>query len=418
MTDLVLINSPLQEYERDNKPYYFTTAPIGLGYLATIAKRLGYDAYIVDAEAEKLSPEEIVERISAMKPKRVGINLFSTNHQLSLGIMDQIEAPVKLVGGPQVTLQPERVRRDYTIVTGEAEEVLPTLLREAPKGIVNGGIVHDLDNLPFVDRSLFSNDPYQTKDGKEASMSTARGCRFSCAYCSVPTINGRKMRARSVENVIDEIEDLQQSGVRRIHFIDDLFNYSKDRVREFAQGLLRREVRVGWRALCRTDNLDEELLEEMKEAGCYKLAFGVESATPRILKYIGKSQDTDHTKAVFRKCKELGIESKGFFTIGYPTETREEIEATMQFALDLEASDARFMVVRAFPGTRLYSDMLAKGFTPETLDTYHQFKTGGEHVKYHVMNIHSLNGMPMEELDEYVRKAYEQFSLQRKGVVK
>ena len=226
------------------------------------------------------------------------------------------------------------------------------------------------------------------------------------------------MRARSVENVIDEIDALQQSGVRRIHFIDDLFNYSKDRVNEFAQGLLRRGVKIGWRALCRTDNLDEELLEEMREAGCYKLAFGVESATPRILKYIGKSQDTEHTKAVFKKCRELGIESKGFFTIGYPTETKEEIESTIRFALDLEPSDARFMVVRAFPGTRLYVDMLAKGYTPETLDTYHQFGTGDEYVKYHVMNIHSLNGMPMETLDGYIRKAYEQFNLQNKGVAK
>ncbi len=418
MTDLVLINSPLQRYERANKPYYFTTAPIGLGYLATVARKLGYQAEIVDAEAEKLSPDEIVERVSATNPKRVGINIFSTNHQLSLGILDQIEAPVKLVGGPQATLQPERVKGDYTVVTGEAEEALPNLLRDNPKGIVHGGIVHDLDRLPFVDRGLFSNDPYSTKGGKEASMSTARGCRFSCAYCSVPTINGRKMRARSVDNVLDEIEVLQQGGVRRIHFIDDLFNYSKDRVREFAEGLQRREVRVGWRALCRTDNLDEKLLEEMKAAGCYKLAFGVESATSRILKYIGKSQDTDHTKAVFRKCKELGIESKGFFTIGYPTETKDEIEETIRFALDLEASDARFMVVRAFPETRLYADMLAKGFTHEQLDTYHQFETGGEHVKYHVMNIHSLNGMPMEELDEYVRKAYERFNLQQKGVAK
>ena len=405
MKDLVLINSPMQEYSERNRPEYFTTAPIGLGYLATIASQEGYDVAIIDAEAEKLSPREVIQRVTAYSPSVVGINAFSTNHELALGILDESPAKYRLVGGSHATLKPEDLKGDHTVVRGEAENIFLELLRKQPGGIVNAGFVDDLDALPFIDRRSFVNDPYTLENGElEASINTSRGCQFKCAYCSVPTINGRAMRARSIENVVDEIEELSSAGVDNIHFTDDLFNFTRERVEEFSDALSKSYANPSWRALCRVENLDEALLEKMKDSGCKRIAVGVESATPRILRYIGKNPKPERTKKV------LGIETKAFFTIGYPTETEEEIERTLDFAMDLNPDDVRFMVVRAFPGTRLYEDMRKSGMSVEELDSYAQSTVEEAFVKYHVMNVQSLNGMPSEQLDNYIIGAYARFN--------
>ncbi|NPE26703.1 radical SAM protein [Methanococcoides sp. SA1] len=410
MKDLVLINSPMQEYSEKNRPNYFTTAPLGLGYLATIASNAGHNVELIDAEAEKLSSREIIERVNSHSPRVVGSNLFSTNHELALNILSRVSADYKLVGGPYVTLGGAGISENYGAIKGEAENIFLDVLGDRPKGIVKAGQVKDLDSLPFVDRRFFANDPYLIKGKTEASISSSRGCSFSCAYCSVPTISGRNMRFRSVGNVVSEIESLAEQGVDSIHFVDDLFNFSKKRTRDFVDGISRSWTDPNWRALCRIENLDEELLGQMRESGCYKIALGIESATPRILDYIGKNSDVDRVRSVFDNCKKLGIETKAFFTIGYPTETKEEIESTIDFAMELNPDSARFMVVRAFPQTRLYEDAKASGIPVESLDGYVQSDRAKSYVKYHVMNLQSLNGMSSDELDSYITDAYCRFS--------
>ena len=147
----------------------------------------------------------------------------------------------------------------------------------------------------------------------------------------------------------------------------------------------------------------------MSDSGCYRLAFGLESGTPRVLRNIGKSSDLDVVRNVFAKCKQVGIETKAFFTMGHPTETEEEIRRTIDFALELKPNDAYFMIVRAFPKTKLYSQMKRKGFSDQELNEYQQFQDKDAYVKYHVMNVRSLNGMTNEHLDNLVREAYSRF---------
>src|SRR3989344_3727419 len=302
---LVLVNSPIQEYGNSYRPEYRTTAPLGLGYLGTIARRNGIEAFVVDAEAEKLSVDETAERVSNLQPDFAGINMASTNWRLSLKILDRIDAPHKLVGGPHATLKGDELQGDYLVVKGEVEDVLMDVLRNPRNGVVNAGVVNDLDRLPFVDRTLF---------------------------------------------------------------------------------------------------------EKMRESGCYKLAFGLESGTPRILRYIGKNDDLDKVRRVVGKCNDLGIETKGFFTIGYPTETEEDIRRTLDFSRSVGITDAYFMVVRAFPGTRLYDEMRKAGFSEAELDDYQQFQDEDGYVKYHVMNFRSLNGTSNERLDNLVKEGYREFN--------
>ncbi len=412
---LVLINSPIQKYSYFYRPQYRTTAPLGLGYLGTIARRAGIETTLVDAESQKLTIEEIASHVNSMNPDTVGINMMSTNYEISLEILDNIEASQKIIGGSHATLKGDEImgqvsnKGNYLVVKGEPEDIFVDLIRKGQTGIINAGRTENLDRLPFIDRTLFDNDPYFENYAFESAMSTARGCPFSCVFCSVPVVHGNKMRTRSIDNVLEEIQELQSQGVNSIHFMDDIFNFSKKRLYNFCNTTIERGMDISWRALTRVELLDDILLERMREAGCYKLSFGIESGVPEILRYIGKCQDTDLVKRTFSRCKDLGIQTKAFFTIGHPPETEDDIRRTIEFSLELDATEAYFMVVRAFPGTRLYEEMQNVGLSERDLSKYHQFQDEDGYVKYHVMNVKSLNGMPETKLDGMVREAYGRF---------
>jgi len=162
MIDLVLINSPIQRYSESYRPDYRTTAPLGLGYLGTIARKAGIETLLIDAEAEKLSVGEIARKVNALSPKSVGINMSSTNYQISLEILDEIDAPHKMVGGAHASLCGEEVaslRPDLLVVKGEAENIIVDVVRSQKTGLLNAGKVTELDAFPFIDRTLFINDP-------------------------------------------------------------------------------------------------------------------------------------------------------------------------------------------------------------------------------------------------------------------
>ena len=413
---LVLINSPIQKYSKEYKPEYRTTAPLGLGYLGTIARRNGIETTLIDAEAEKLTVDETAEKVNNFAPDVVGINMASTNYKLSLEILGKIQAPHKLIGGPHATLKGNSLTGNHLIVRGEAEDILLDILQKR-NGIVNAGVIENLDRLPFIDRTLFVNDPYSIDGKLESAISTTRGCPYSCVFCCVPVINGRKVRARSVKNVVEEIKELKERGVNSIHFIDDLFNYDRKRLEDFCNTLIEQEINITWKDLSRIELLDGALLEKMKESGCYKLAFGLESGTKRILEYIGKCTDLNKVRNIIKKCSELGIETKGFFTIGYPDEAEEDIKRTIDFSQELGLTEAYYMVVRAFPGTKMFKEM-RKYFSEEQLEDYYQFNGKGDYIKYHVMNSQSLNGIPNKRLDGYVREAYEKFYKGKNGGIR
>jgi radical SAM superfamily enzyme YgiQ (UPF0313 family) len=410
MTSLVLINSPIQRYSESYRPSYVTTAPLGLGYLGTITRRAGIDTSLVDAEAKKLSVDEIVRKVNSLSPQSVGINMASTNYQLALEILDGIEAPHKIVGGAHASICGEELAQskpDLLVVAGEAENVIVDLIKSQRTGLVKAGRTTNLDALPFIDRTLFVNDPTLESIRYESSLVGARGCPYLCNFCTVPLTNGRNMRTRSIENIISEIKELQSRGVESIHFMDDIINFNRERTIKLSNAL--KETGIEWRGLARVELLDDELLGIMADSGCYRLAFGLESGTPRILRNIGKNADLSVVRKTFEKCRKYGIETKAFFTIGHPTETEEEIRRTIAFAEELKPNDAYFMVVRAFPKTKLYAQMKRQGFSDEQLSDYKQFQGEGHHIKYHVMNVTSLNGMSNEHLDSLVQEAYARF---------
>lgn len=439
--DIILINTPIIDYGKVKKSKTFVTAPLGLGYLATIANNLGFNVGILDFEANKLSVEQGLQIINHYAPKLVGINIFSTNHVLAKRIIEGINHSAIIAGGPHATLRTaetfEQNQKLNFIIRGEAEEVWKDNLHHIINKdyskvkdisfnnqfitkITEINRIENLDSLPFIDRSYFINDPYTTKSKTEASMTTSRGCPKKCVFCSVPNLNGRKIRSRSIDNILKEIIQLKNNGVTSIHLIDDNFTINKPKLIKFCKQLINNNININWRILGNIDQLNKQDLELMKKSGCYKIGVGIESASEQVRDFIGKNINFPKLKANIEHCNDLGIHVKGFFTIGYPTETKEHVLKTIDLSQKLPLKEACFTIVRAFPETPLYNYLKEQGWEKSDLEEYKQYTeliksksnnsfNPNRFLKYHVSNKKSISEIELPILKNLISKAYDDF---------
>ena len=435
--NFVLVNAPLQDYGKVKKKEYYTTPPLGLGYLATIAQNLGCRVNLIDAEARGISPAEIVSQTKEWKPDVVGINLTAPTLDISKvliqGIKDKTGAKM-LAGGPDATIRPGFIL-DYIpaldlLVRGEGERTLELLIKSGfnPSEINgvsfrrNEEVIHnppselitDLDSLPFIDRKFFANDPYKEDGHLKSVIIGSRGCPYTCSFCAAPVTSGRRIRTRGIENVVNEVEELNDKGVTSFHFIDNDFIYNKKRINDFADELEKRNLNVNWRALARVDvisRVGKEFLERIKRAGCYQLVFGIESGSQRILDLVKKGTSPEQAKESVRLCKDVGIKTKAYYMFGFPTETVQEMEQTLEHARELNTDVACFLLVKAYPGTEMYRQ-LAEQYGEDRLRGYSHLQTevdlpeAGNFDKYHIRNTSSISTLSNQELVKMLRKAY------------
>ena len=213
--------------------------------------------------------------------------------------------------------------------------------------------------------STYSTAPHGTivKDFPVAPVLSSRGCPYNCDYCAVNSIWKRKYRTRSIENIVDEIELLiKRYGVKEIHFEDDNLTLNRQRVIELCDEIKRRNLKFSWACPngIRIDTLDEKLLKRMKESGCYSISFGIESGSQKVLDDVHKRLDLKIVPGVVRTARKVGIETKGFFIVGFPTDTEETIRQTVEFAKSLPLDVAAFFVCMPLPGSKLFEDWLRK----------------------------------------------------------
>jgi radical SAM superfamily enzyme YgiQ (UPF0313 family) len=299
-------------------------------------------------------------------------------------------------------------RADFAF-KGEAEAGLPALLKilqgikesiarvgelESISGLIwkseGGGVkvnaqsyVEDLDSLGFpawdlLDLLSYPEAPQGVifKQLPIAPMMITRGCPFPCTFCAGNTISGEKVRRRSIENVLGEIDLLYgQYGVRELHILDDNFTLDKGYVQQFCRKLSDRRLKLSW--CCpngvRLDTLDKEMLTWMKESGCYYISVGIESGSDRILGLMKKHLTVSQIKRQIAIIKEVGLDANGFFIIGYPDENEEEILETIHFACSLPLRRAAFYNFLPLPGTEIYNYLLeSKQFQEPDWQQMHQ----------------------------------------------
>lgn len=366
-----------------------TQMPLGLAYLAAVLEKDGHSVEIFDQMVEEQSLEE---KIKISQFDLVGI---SANTPLIKGawevakIVKKFSEAKVVLGGPHPTSLPkESLNKNFidVIIRGEGEETIVELCQKISQnesledilGISykkNNQIVHnpprhlikDLDSLPFPAYHLFKIDKYsvtqplkskKTKGSRAFYIMTSRGCPFGCIYC-YKGIYGRTFRARSPQNVIAEwkhlVNDLRAT---EIGVQDDIFNLNKKRALEICHLLVKEKLnKIPWITNngIRADHTDLELLKAMKEAGCKRVGFGVESGSQKILDIIKKNSTLDQFRKVFTEAKKIGLETMSFFMFGNPGEDSQTMEQTIKFAQELDPDIAHFSITTPFPGTPLYN---------------------------------------------------------------
>ena len=271
--------------------------------------------------------------------------------------------------------------------------------------------IADLDPLPHPAWDLVDVPAYwreQNMNGmfrhpRHMSIFTSRGCPYRCTYCH--NVFGKRFQERSPENVLEEIELLyDRYGIRELHILDDIFNANRERAKEIMRRIARSgmELSIAFPNGLRGDRMDSELIALMRAAGVYKISYAIESASPRIQKLTRKNVDLERIRRVIDETAQAGILTQGFFMLGFPGETRAELEATIEYASATSLHFANFFVLNPFEGTPLVETLgpeaLGYDFDDPELNNYHEARQ-------------SLAAVSVAELNGFWRRAHREFYL-------
>lgn len=399
-------------YLRDINPL----PPMGLGYLASVVENMGIEVRILDClirgwdHEEKvdnllikvgLSDDEIEHHIREFKPDLIGINCqFSRQYKIYhhlIALVKRIHPEcITIAGGPHVTVCPTEILKDQNcdfILIGEGEESFKTLIQALIQGTDLKSIdglgwksedqivlnekqkwIADLDSIPFpayhimeLERyfGLFASHGMRHKK-RFSPIITSRGCPAKCTFCSAYKVWGNRYRLRSVDNVIEEMRLLRDRyGVEELMFEDDNVTANPKRAKE----LFSRMIEEGFNFIWDTPNgvgvwsMDEEMLDLMKQSGCIKLNFPVESGSQYILNNIIK-KPLKLTKVVrlTNYCRKINLDYGMFLVIGMPGEKLNDMWTSIRFAAYCRCYSPHISVATPYPGTKLFEECKEKGY--------------------------------------------------------
>ena len=358
--------------------------PLGLMYLSSMLLESGFnDVSIIDSQAEKLTYGELELRIRKEMPDIVGMTAMTftmTDVMLTARLVKDIVQKSKIVlGGPHVDIYPNETIQlpeiDYAIIH-EGEYPFLQLVRHIDQGNTqdysninnllwkdcNGNInFNNINNqmnnyslMPFPARHLTQIKNYysiMTSNNPITTLITAKGCPYECLFCYK---RYHEVSYRTPENVVDEMLNIKEMGIREIFFVDDTFYVNPIVAMNICNEMIQRKVDIPWGARARVNNISEEMLAIFKKAGCNRLHIGVESGNDRILANLNKNITTKMAEKAFALCHKHKIDTLAYFIIGNPGETESEVEDTIKFAKKLNPSFAQFSRMIPFPATKLY----------------------------------------------------------------
>ncbi|TFH44073.1 MAG: radical SAM protein [ANME-2 cluster archaeon] len=448
MKKILLINPPIECLET-NIP--FPEAPLGIAYIAAVLQDNNFDVKILDAfgsginNLEKkrdnhvrigLQDDDIYQCIKEYQPDIVGITSMFTAHSKDVHSVAKIVKSVTtsilvVLGGAHPSSMYENVLSDKNVdlvVLGEGEFTFLDIVNSYSSNSfqpseINGiafrkdnkivctqkrELITNLDQLPFPARDILPMDSYLKipkyhKDyfmrNPRTTLITSRGCPYHCVYCSIHNVWGRLWRSRSAENVVDEIEHLMKNyGVKEIGFVDDNISLDKKRMNRICDEIIRRKINIRWS----TPNgiaiwtLDEHLLDKMKESGCYKLTFGIESGCSETQKFIGKNLDLKKTQRIIQHANRIGLWTRATFIIGFPYENIESINQTIEYAIKSDIDSANFYIATPYPNTPMQKMFEDLNPSKPDLDITKTIYSAGYNTLY-------FNKEELRELQEYAQ---------------
>jgi len=412
MSSVIIIRPISHSWDKETYMRY-VTIPHGLLHLAAPLVAAGYDVKIID-EAVEENAEGLLKEELKKNPVCVGISSM-TGAQISNGlrfskiVKEESDIPV-VWGGAHPTVEPEATLAHPLIdlvLCGDGEETFLELVgnlknKKSVKGIqgvgykeegkiyVNGKrYVENLDSIPPLPFHLIQMEKYITSVKKKwisryFEIHTGRGCPYNCAFCqnSVHRIN---RRMKSVAKIIEELKFLvEKYGIDGITWEDEIFSLDKNRIAQICQAILDKGIKVKLRGGFRVDNFSnypDHFIELMKKAGFIHFGFGVETGSPRILKYINKNVTIGQIEKTIDRIKKYGFLATYNFMAGFPTETKEEFKETLKMILKIFKLNEQMIYpvsgpsfYTPFPGTRLHQEALKLGFNPpRSLEEWSKF---------------------------------------------
>lgn len=409
--------------------------PVLLCYVATLLKKQGNEVSYIDAVIQDFDENAAIQEAKLKSPDVIFIETATPTFEYDsyfIGRLKQEIPSVKIIlAGSHVTFDPvgslKKCNAD-AIIKGEMDYTALNLVNawkenkplDNIKGICfrkgkailnnpNAPLIEDLDSLPFPDRNLIPHQWYAEGHVKEKPFTfvmASRGCPNHCTYCLWPNVyTEHRVRYRSIANVCDELEWLVKTyGMREIFFDDDTLNPSTERVIELCKEMVRRNINLLWGCSARVDKVNEEMLEWMKKSGCRLICYGAESASQETLNKIQKGITIEQIRNAVRLTKKAKITAHANFMVGFPWESRKDIEDTINFAIELDPDSAQFSLVFPHPGSKMFYDAKEQGyFYDDVLGNWSLFDmTSGPILK---------TGVPREELVDIVSKAHARFFL-------
>jgi anaerobic magnesium-protoporphyrin IX monomethyl ester cyclase len=396
-TKVALVTTPLLE----NVAHHPLFPPLGLAYMAAVLEQNAFEVKIIDCPVCQINHEKLKAELAAYDPTIVGIGSMTptiVSALKSAQVAKEACPDAKvLMGGPHATFADREILNDEKavdiIVRGEGEETIVELAKQAPnmqkigevKGIsfrkekqiiqtVNRPFIQDLDALPRPAYKYVPMEKYRITGKTLLPIITSRGCPFQCSFCVASQMFGQRFRMRSSKNVLDELEWLRDEyGAEGIAFQDDTLTFDKRRATEICDGMIERKINLPWGCGTRADVVTKEVLEKMAKAHCNETMFGIESGCQRMRAVLKKGVTNEQCWNAIKWAKEAGMFVTVSVILGYPGETKESLQETLDFARKLEPDDVWLCHATPYPGTYLRD--LVKSYGWKMSDNWELYNT-------------------------------------------
>lgn len=363
-------------------------APLTPAVIAAPLLKENHEVKIFDFNLPENTKQKFVDVLHEMNPDIVGITFNTPMFPVVKQICETIKKVNKnipiVAGGPHASSVPEETLKESLIdivVLGEGDFTLSDILSKDLKEI-NGicykknkkiflserrNYIRDLDILPLPAWQLYDLKKYNSSDllckkNPLGFLETSRGCVFNCSYCN-KSIFGQTFRYKSEKRVIEEIKYMLKSGFKEIYVVDDGFTTDIERAKKICRRIIKEKLNFPWQLTngIRVDRVDRELFFLLKKAGCYRVAFGIESGNEEVLNEFGKQTNLKQVIKAVNWAAEAGVETWGYFILGLPKDTEETMMQTINFAKSLNLTLAKFSICIPYPGTRLFAEYDKKG---------------------------------------------------------
>jgi radical SAM superfamily enzyme YgiQ (UPF0313 family) len=384
------VKSLLPQVEDDGGEGIGFKPPLGILYCASMIKeRSPHQILVIDAMAEQLDFEGVVRKVAAFKPDVVGISAWTDFWYPAYRTGQLIKQALPNVhltyGGPHLGIYPDETLQIPfvdSVVVGDGELPFLWLCNLVANGTTDNSMrglhfkqyglkpnpdtfyIHgNLDDLPDPDRTLLPIRNYGSvlaKDAFVTTMITSRGCPHQCTFCK---LNFQKTLARTATSVLEEFRKIHELGIREVEVYDDTFTWSKKRLIEVCEGLVKANYGITFAVRDRVSShsVDEETLGLLYRAGCRRIHYGIESGTQHVIDRMKKRITTEQARTAVTLAKKAGITVLTYFMFGNLDETREDMLATIDFALSLNADFAQFSITIPYAGTEMYDEALKEG---------------------------------------------------------